>query len=161
MVSLACQDRCRYPGRKFLSLYRRTTGGVAAARAAGDVVGHDSATGGAPGFRVEFPHDQHQYILDRPLWFAGGICAGAHAVSRSQPVRDVGDLAYRVSPRGCRSCFTADFRAFWPGWSISAVAVYIAAESDLDTAVALSVVLLAVSFGLLLALRLGRERLVG
>jgi molybdate transport system permease protein len=39
--------------------------------------------------------------------------------------------------------------------------VYIAAESDLDTAVALSVVLLAVSFGLLLALRIGRERLVG
>jgi molybdate transport system permease protein len=38
------------------------------------------------------------------------------------------------------------------------IAVYIAAENDLDTAVALSVVLLAVSFGVLLALRLGRNR---
>src|SRR6266496_3411082 len=124
MVSLACQDRCRYPGRKFLSLYRRTTGGVAAARAAGVVVGHDAATGGAPGFRVEFPHDQDQYILDRPLWFAGGICAGAHAVSRSHGVRGVVDLAYRVSPRGYRIGVPAAFRAFWPGWSIAAAAGY-------------------------------------
>jgi len=37
------------------------------------------------------------------------------------------------------------------------IAVYIAAESDLDAAVSLSVVLLAVSFGVLLALRLGRS----
>jgi molybdate transport system permease protein len=36
--------------------------------------------------------------------------------------------------------------------------VYIAAENDLDTAVALTVVMLAFSFGLLLALRLARER---
>ena len=39
------------------------------------------------------------------------------------------------------------------------IAVYIAAETDLDTAVAISVVLLAVSFGVLLALRVGRSRL--
>jgi molybdate transport system permease protein len=37
------------------------------------------------------------------------------------------------------------------------IAVYIAAETDLDTAVALSVVLMAVSFGVLLALRIGRS----
>jgi molybdate transport system permease protein len=39
------------------------------------------------------------------------------------------------------------------------IAVYVAAESDLDAAVALSVVLMAVSFGLLLGLRVGRDRL--
>lgn len=39
------------------------------------------------------------------------------------------------------------------------IAVYIASETDLDKSIALSVVLLAVSFGLLLALRLGRNRL--
>src|SRR6266851_5306494 len=39
------------------------------------------------------------------------------------------------------------------------IAVRLQAESDLDTAVALSVVLMAVSFGLLLALRIGRHRL--
>lgn len=38
------------------------------------------------------------------------------------------------------------------------IAVYIAAETDLDKAIALSVVLLAVSFGLLLALRFGQKR---
>ena len=57
---------------------------------------------------------------------------------------------------------TITFAGSFPGVTQTMpVAVYIAAESDLDTAVALSVVLLAVSFGLLLALRLGRERLVG
>jgi molybdate transport system permease protein len=55
---------------------------------------------------------------------------------------------------------TITFAGSFPGVTQTMpVAVYIAAESDLDTAVALSVVLLAVSFGLLLALRLGRERL--
>ena len=39
------------------------------------------------------------------------------------------------------------------------IAVYIAAETDIDTAVAISVVLLAVSFGVLLALRVGRSRI--
>lgn len=38
------------------------------------------------------------------------------------------------------------------------IAVYIASETDLDKSITLSVVLLAVSFGLLLALRLGRNR---
>ncbi len=38
------------------------------------------------------------------------------------------------------------------------IAVYIAAETDLDKSIALSVVLLAVSFGVLLALQLGRLR---
>jgi molybdate transport system permease protein len=37
------------------------------------------------------------------------------------------------------------------------IAVYLASETDLDSAIALSVVLLAVSFGLLLALRVGRK----
>lgn len=37
------------------------------------------------------------------------------------------------------------------------IAVYIASETDLDKAIALAVVLLAVSFGLLLALRIGRK----
>src|SRR5216684_3843917 len=41
------------------------------------------------------------------------------------------------------------------------IAVYIAAESDLESAVAISVVMLAVSFGVLLALRLGRNRISG
>jgi molybdate transport system permease protein len=58
---------------------------------------------------------------------------------------------------------TITFAGSFPGVTQTMpIAVYIAAESDLDTAVALSVVLLAVSFGLLLALRVGRERfLVG
>jgi molybdate transport system permease protein len=57
---------------------------------------------------------------------------------------------------------TITFAGTFPGVTQTMpIAVYIAAESDLDTAVALSVVLLAVSFGLLLALRIGRERLVG
>jgi len=56
---------------------------------------------------------------------------------------------------------TITFAGNFPGVTQTMpIAVYIAAESDLDTAVALSVVLLAVSFGLLLALRYGRERLV-
>ncbi len=55
---------------------------------------------------------------------------------------------------------TITFAGNFPGVTQTMpIAVYIAAESDLDTAVALSVVLLAVSFGLLLALRYGRERL--
>lgn len=37
------------------------------------------------------------------------------------------------------------------------IAVYLASETDLDQAIALAVVLLAVSFGLLLALRIGRK----
>ena len=57
---------------------------------------------------------------------------------------------------------TITFAGNFPGVTQTMpIAVYIAAESDLDTAVALSVVLLAVSFGLLLALRIGRGRLVG
>lgn len=57
---------------------------------------------------------------------------------------------------------TITFAGNFPGVTQTMpIAVYIAAESDLDTAVALSVVLLAVSFGLLLALRIGRERVVG
>jgi molybdate transport system permease protein len=56
---------------------------------------------------------------------------------------------------------TITFAGNFPGVTQTMpIAVYIAAESDLDTAVALSVVLLAVSFGLLLALRIGRGRLV-
>jgi molybdate transport system permease protein len=56
---------------------------------------------------------------------------------------------------------TITFAGNFPGVTQTMpIAVYIAAESDLDTAVALSVVLLAVSFGLLLALRIGRERVV-
>jgi molybdate transport system permease protein len=57
---------------------------------------------------------------------------------------------------------TITFAGNFPGVTQTMpIAVYIAAESDLDTAVALSVVLLAVSFGLLLALRIGRGRVVG
>ena len=57
---------------------------------------------------------------------------------------------------------TITFAGNFPGVTQTMpIAVYIAAESDLDTAVALSVVLLAVSFGLLFALRIGRGRLVG
>jgi molybdate transport system permease protein len=57
---------------------------------------------------------------------------------------------------------TITFAGNFPGVTQTMpIAVYIAAESDLDTAVALSVALLAVSFGLLLALRVGRERVVG
>ncbi|GAC1307030.1 MAG: ABC transporter permease [Ktedonobacteraceae bacterium] len=56
---------------------------------------------------------------------------------------------------------TITFAGNFPGVTQTMhIAVYVAAESDLDTAVALSVVLLAVSFGLLLALRYGRERFV-
>lgn len=55
---------------------------------------------------------------------------------------------------------TITFAGSFPGTTQTMpIAVYVAAESDLDTAVAISVVLMAVSFGLLLALRLGREGL--
>ena len=55
---------------------------------------------------------------------------------------------------------TITFAGNFPGITeTTPIAVYIAAESDLDAAVSLSVVLLAVSFGVLLALRLGRSRI--
>src|SRR6266849_5677603 len=55
---------------------------------------------------------------------------------------------------------TITFAGNFPGTTQTMpLAVYIAAESDLDAAVSLSVVLLAVSFGVLLALRLGRSRI--
>jgi molybdate transport system permease protein len=54
---------------------------------------------------------------------------------------------------------TITFAGNFPGITeTTPIAVYVAAESDLDAAVSLSVVLLAVSFGVLLALRLGRSR---
>lgn len=54
---------------------------------------------------------------------------------------------------------TITFAGNFPGITQTMpIAVYTAAESDLESAVALSVVLLAVSFGVLLALRLGRSR---
>ena len=55
---------------------------------------------------------------------------------------------------------TITFAGNFPGTTQTMpIAVYIATETDLDTAVAISVVLLAVSFGVLLALRVGRGRL--
>ena len=55
---------------------------------------------------------------------------------------------------------TITFAGNFPGITeTTPIAVYIAAESDLDAAVSLSVVLLAVSFGVLLALRLGRSKI--
>lgn len=52
---------------------------------------------------------------------------------------------------------TITFAGDFPGTTQTMpIAVYIASESDLDKAIALSVVLLAVSFGMLLALRLSR-----
>lgn len=55
---------------------------------------------------------------------------------------------------------TITFAGSFPGTTeTTPIAVYITAESDLEAAVALSVVLLAISFGLLLALRLGRKRI--
>src|SRR2546429_3437630 len=57
---------------------------------------------------------------------------------------------------------TITFAGNFPGVTQTMpIAVYIAAESDLDTAVAPSLGLLAGSFGLLFALRIGRGRLVG
>jgi len=54
---------------------------------------------------------------------------------------------------------TITFAGNFPGITeTTPIAVYVAAESDLDAAVSLSVVLLAISFGVLLALRLGRSR---
>src|SRR6266446_9615082 len=54
---------------------------------------------------------------------------------------------------------TITFAGNFPGITQTMpIAVYIAAETDIDTAVAISVVLLAVSFGVLLAVRLGRNR---
>lgn len=55
---------------------------------------------------------------------------------------------------------TITFAGNFPGITQTMpIAVYIASESDLDTAIALAVVLLAVSFALLLALRIGREHI--
>ncbi len=54
---------------------------------------------------------------------------------------------------------TITFAGNFPGITQTMpIAVYIAAETDIDMAVAISVVLMAVSFGVLLALRVGRER---
>jgi molybdate transport system permease protein len=53
---------------------------------------------------------------------------------------------------------TITFAGNFPGITQTMpIAVYLASETDLDKAIALSVVLLAVSFGLLLALRFGRR----
>ena len=55
---------------------------------------------------------------------------------------------------------TITFAGNFPGTTeTTPIAVYITAESDLDAAVSLAVVLLAVSFAVLLALRFGRTRL--
>ncbi len=55
---------------------------------------------------------------------------------------------------------TITFAGNFPGITQTMpIAVYTAAESDLEPAVALSVVLMAVSFGVLLALRIGRSRM--
>lgn len=55
---------------------------------------------------------------------------------------------------------TITFAGNFPGITeTTPIAVYVAAESDLDAAVSLAVVLLAVSFGVLLALRFGRSRI--
>ncbi len=55
---------------------------------------------------------------------------------------------------------TITFAGSFPGVTETMpIAVYTTAESDLESAVALSVVLLAISFGVLLALRVGRIRL--
>ncbi|HET9999495.1 MAG TPA: ABC transporter permease subunit, partial [Ktedonobacteraceae bacterium] len=57
---------------------------------------------------------------------------------------------------------TITFAGNFPGITeTTPIAVYITAESDLESAVALSVVLLAISFALLLALRLGRNKIQG
>ncbi|MBV8823119.1 MAG: molybdate ABC transporter permease subunit, partial [Ktedonobacteraceae bacterium] len=54
---------------------------------------------------------------------------------------------------------TITFAGNFPGTTeTTPIAVYVAAESNLESAVSLAVVLLAVSFGVLLALRLGRSR---
>jgi len=54
---------------------------------------------------------------------------------------------------------TITFAGNFPGITQTMpIAVYIAAETDIDTAVAISVVLMAVSFGVLLALRVGRDK---
>lgn len=53
---------------------------------------------------------------------------------------------------------TITFAGNFPGITQTMpIAVYVASETDLDKSIALSVVLLATSFGLLLALRLGRR----
>jgi molybdate transport system permease protein len=53
---------------------------------------------------------------------------------------------------------TITFAGNFPGTTQTMpIAVYTASESDLDTAIAISVLLLAISFGLLLALRLSRS----
>jgi molybdate transport system permease protein len=55
---------------------------------------------------------------------------------------------------------TITFAGSFPGVTETMpIAVYTTAESDLESAVALSIVLLAISFGVLLALRVGRIRL--
>lgn len=56
---------------------------------------------------------------------------------------------------------TITFAGNYPGTTETMpIAVYIASESDLDKSIALSVVLLAVSFAILLALRIGRGYVV-
>ncbi len=53
---------------------------------------------------------------------------------------------------------TITFAGNFPGITQTMpIAVYIASESDIDNSIALAVVLLAVSFGILFAVRLGRH----
>jgi molybdate transport system permease protein len=79
--------------------------------------------------------------LIRPALFAGAGLAWARAL---------GELGATIT-----------FAGNFPGITeTTPIAVYIAAEDDLEAAVSLSVVLLAVSFGVLLALRLGRSRMI-
>jgi membrane protein DedA with SNARE-associated domain len=54
---------------------------------------------------------------------------------------------------------TITFAGNFPGITQTlSIAVYLAAQDDLDTAVALSVLLLAVSFGVLLVVQFGRRK---
>jgi molybdate transport system permease protein len=54
---------------------------------------------------------------------------------------------------------TITFAGNFPGVTQTLpIAVYIASENNLDQAIAVAIVLLAVSFGVLLALRIGRNR---
>lgn len=57
---------------------------------------------------------------------------------------------------------TITFAGNFPGITQTMpIAVYIASQTDIDIAVALSVLLMAVSFGVLLALQVGRSKLTG
>src|SRR5437588_952400 len=119
MVTLVCQNLCWYPGRELFSLPGHPIGFFVAARAASNALERHAATRSTPGPGTQFDHDHGQYAVKCSFWFAGGVHAGADAISWAQLLRDAGNDANRAPSRCGRSSLAAHLWPFWPDWSLS------------------------------------------